>query len=413
MKRIDIIRPGSINAIIGPVGTLKRMLSHKAYFNERGFDLSVFTDDSVVHGAIRENPSDEAVRSTFNTRSLIWRIRHRIGNVLRALAKNWNIFAILLLEKQNRSCKKLVKYYLNQNRKADIVQFHSFMEAYYYLKYRQDSQAKVIMFLHTDGDPFKMTLIYYPRLAHSWYFKRYMRIHDWTVEHVDCVGFIAKIAQRNFLSLYPFLNENNTCVILNGIDDLNVTQKNIFQEIRSQVQPFRYRLCCTGTINIRKGHRLIIEALNKLPKEKLMTIHVDFLGEGAERPLLETLVNTYGLSANVTFHGIVPNVDVYKYLAASNIYILMSYNEGLPISIIEAMRAQLMIISTNVSGIPETVENGYNGFLLNPDADELAALLKRLDTIDIHQMGQNSRKRYEEEFTFNRMAKEFCDLYDK
>lgn len=48
---------------------------------------------------------------------------------------------------------------------------------------------------------------------------------------------------------------------------------------------------------------------------------------------------------------------MYKHLAQADIFVLLSENEGLPISIIEAMRAGLAIISTNVSGIPELVSN--------------------------------------------------------
>ena len=90
----------------------------------------------------------------------------------------------------------------------------------------------------------------------------------------------------------------------------------------------------------------------------------------------------------------------------------MSQNEGLPISIIEAMRAGMPIISTRISGIPELVKEEYNGFLLNPDSRELVELLKKLPLYDWEQMGINSRKRFEKEFTFSRMEKEFCDMFD-
>ena len=139
---------------------------------------------------------------------------------------------------------------------------------------------------------------------------------------------------------------------------------------------------------------------------------MDFVGDGGERPVLEGLVKKYGLVDNITFWGMIPNVEIYKYLAKNNIYILMSQNEGLPISIIEAMRAGLPIISTKVSGIPELVDVGYNGFLLNPDSKELAELLKKLYEYDWTQMGANSRKRFENEFTFERMEKDFCDMFD-
>lgn len=415
MKTVDIIRPGSINSIIGPVGTLKRMLKYRSFFEEKGYDLTVFTNDSILVGGIRQAPSDDEVRNTFKTDTIVWKVRHAVGSFIRAKARNWNIFAIYLLNKSDKSIRKLVDYYIGQNRHPNIVQFHSNIETYYYLKNRKERDAKTVMFLHTDGYPFKMLLQYYPRLEKSRYFKRYKEKYDWTVANVDQICFIARIGQCNFLEFYPNRSVSNTGVILNGINDFEEIQRKEIERLRSDsaTPSFKYRMCCTGTINNRKGHRFIIEALHKLPYDKLADFHVDFLGEGAERQALVDLVKSYGLEKHFTFYGIVPNVDVYKYLAKNNIYILMSKNEGLPISIIEAMRASMMIISTNVSGIPELVEEGYNGFLLNPDSDELAGLLQTLSNYDIEGMGQKSRIRYENEFTFDRMQQEFCQLYDK
>ena len=99
-------------------------------------------------------------------------------------------------------------------------------------------------------------------------------------------------------------------------------------------------------------------------------------------------------------------------MAEQNIYILMSQNEGLPISIIEAMRAGLPVISTKVAGIPEIVKEGYNGLLLQPSTEELVPILENLDKYDWKDMGNNSRKRFEDELTFDRMRKAFCDMFD-
>lgn len=414
MKKIDIIRPGSINSIIGPVGTLKRMLGDREYFENRGYDLTVFTDESLKNGGVKLPPTDNEVRSTFDNKTLKWKARHAIGSFIRNHARHFNPFAIYLMERAAKSEKQLVDYYLSQNRDADVVQFHSNQEAYFYLQSRKNAKAKTVMFLHTDGDPYKMLLQYYPKLKDTRYFKTYMEHFDWTVKNVDQICFIAKIGQKTFLTFYPERTLQDTSVIINGINDYTEEQRNIIADVKRNCKSqFKYRLCCTGTINNRKGHRFIIEALHKLPKKLVEQIHVDFLGDGAERQTLEDLTKAYGLSTNVTFHGIVPNVDVYKHLAENNIYILMSKNEGLPISIIEAMRASMMIISTKVSGIPELIDEGYNGYLLNPDTDELVSCLRKLDSMDIVNMGLHSRLKYEKEFTFERMEKEFCNMYDK
>ena len=87
MKQVDIIRPGSINAIIGPVGTLKRMLKNQEYFNSRGYQVTVFTNESIKIGPIQLPPP--AVHSAKTWKS---KLRQKIGSFLRVRAqKNYYI----------------------------------------------------------------------------------------------------------------------------------------------------------------------------------------------------------------------------------------------------------------------------------------------------------------------------------
>ncbi len=411
MKFVDIIRPGSINSIIGPVGTLKRILKNEDYFHSRGYDVTVFSQESIQVGPFKTPPTP--LTSSQKT-GVVSSFRRKVSSFLRMKAKTNRILAEWFINRSRKECEELVDYYLSLNRNPDVVEFHSDWECYYYLKKRRDKNAKTVMFLHSDGIPFKMELQYYPVLQGSSFIAKLKDELDFTVKNVDRIVFIARVGQKNFLERYPERTKEDTSVIINGIDDLTDAQKDEVSVIKAKAETseFTYRLCCSGTINTRKGHRIIIEALHKLPKDILIKTHVDFMGDGGERPVLESLVAKYGLENNVTFYGAVPNTEIYKYLAKNNIYILMSKNEGLPISIIEAMRAGLPIISTNVSGIPELIKTGHNGFLIEPSEDELVSLLEDLPKYDWGTMGENSLKRFENEFTFTRMENEFCDMFD-
>ena len=99
-------------------------------------------------------------------------------------------------------------------------------------------------------------------------------------------------------------------------------------------------------------------------------------------------------------------------LQRHGIFILMSSNEGLPISIIEAMRAGLPVITTNLAGMPEQVETGRNGVLIACKADALAELLGRMEEYDWEAMGQESRRRFEREFTFSLMLQQYCAMLE-
>ena len=408
MKQVDIIRPCSINAIIGPIGTLKRILKNREYFTERGYNVSLFVDESIS----LNRPVEISDVKVSNRKPGKKSVKGRIYSKLSMWGKHIYPIACFLMENERRVTRRLTDYYISQERRPDIVEFHSDAECYEYLKKRKEHSAKTVLFLHSDGIPFAMYLVYYPCLKDSRYYKKEWRKIEWTIENVDKIVFIAQKGQDNFLKLFPNIDPSKTFVMLNGIDDLTEPQMKEVEEVRNREFKFKYRLCCTGTINTRKGHRYIIEALHRISKNKLEEIHVDFFGEGAQRAELEELVQQYNLEDHVKFYGSVPNEKVYLHLAEENIYILMSQNEGLPISIIEAMRAGLPIISTKVAGIPEIVKDGYNGLLLQPSTDELVPILDNLDKYDWIDMGKKSRIRFENELTFERMRKDFCDMFD-
>ena len=105
-----------------------------------------------------------------------------------------------------------------------------------------------------------------------------------------------------------------------------------------------------------KGLSYLIEAVKDLP------VTLDIIGDGDYKP------DITGVS-NVNLLGYVKNA--YKLLPNYDIYVCSSVKEEAPFSILEAMRAGLPIISTNVGSIPEMVKDGYNGWLINPNRKEI------------------------------------------
>ena len=88
--------------------------------------------------------------------------------------------------------------------------------------------------------------------------------------------------------------------------------------------------------------------------------HLQLIGDGSLRPALEHFVEQNRLSNRVTFLG--NQLDVHSYLEKGHLFVLLSDWEGLPISIIEAMRVGLPIIATNVGGVKELIIDRDNGF---------------------------------------------------
>lgn len=92
-------------------------------------------------------------------------------------------------------------------------------------------------------------------------------------------------------------------------------------------------------------------------------------------------VEILGLSQHVDIPGWVEGDILQQYLAQADIFVLPSYDEGLPMSLLEAMAAELAVVTTPVGGIPDLIEDRANGFLVEPgDIDGLVARLITLLT---------------------------------
>ncbi|PXY02985.1 hypothetical protein DF185_02515 [Marinifilum breve] len=406
MEKIDVIRPGSLKATIGPAGTLKRIIKNREYFLSRKYDIKIYTNDDL--SPVAQNST--GIGGVQAKPSYLGKVTKKLKVSLRKNAKHSALLSKFYIKKSQLMVKRLVDYYFQQNSTPDKVVFHSTYECYLFLKRNTNKNVKTVCFYHSEGIPLKMEEIYYPKLKKSQLFKFILDVEDYVAKNVDKCMFISENGRENFLKYYPFVKKEKTGVILNGIDDFCEDEFSTIEVEKDINNGFKYRFCCAGTINTRKGHRIIIDALQRIDKDVLSKLHFTFLGDGPERVELQSEIDKYNLSKHIDFKGAVDNADVYKYLCKSNIYILMSYNEGLPISIIEAMRAGLPIISTKIAGIPELIND--NGVLLDPDVDQLVEVLNSIDKYDWKSMGEHSRTRFTNEFTFKRMSREYCDMLD-
>lgn len=407
MKKIDVIYAAYLKSQIGPSGTLRRINKYRDYFLSRGCDVTIFTPDCY------SSPTQQA-SNVINAKKSTLGLKATIRKKIKALVPHSFVLSALYIYRSYASTKNVCEYYFKQGRTPDVVVFHGDYECFRYIKRVKNPNVKKVVFLHSDGIPFKMDLIYYPKLKGTFMERWLMKVHSTVRDNVDKCVFIAKIGMDNFLNNNPDYPREKCFLLINGIDDLSDEEKNTVREIRNASHnEFKYNLVCTGTLLHRKGQDQVVEALSRIPKDKRKEIHVTFLGNGPLRAELDSMVEQNHLDNNISLLGGVPNTEVFKQLALANIYILMSINEGLPISIIEAMRCSLPVITTDNSGMPEIVRDHYNGLVLETgNVDKLVEVFMNMDQYDWDQYATNSRKRFEEELTFNRMRKEYCDMID-
>lgn len=402
MKQVDILTSLPMQSSIGPVQTIRRIVNSRDFFYERGYNITLFTRD-IGESAPYKPKTASIMKSP-------WK-RHLYEVVTQWMSKHTLYWPKKIEEHYFANSKKMLENYKKLNRKPDVVVFHLNHDCYLYLTQYRLEGVKVVYFEHDDGSG-DISWYGYPKAQGSYLQRDEENRIKYIMENLDVKACITRITEKNLLRRFPCL-EGKTCLVINGISDLTPEQLKESETIRKETKEPKYRFISTGSMGGRKGHREIIEALHAINSTLLKDIRVCFLGGGSERASLEKLVADYHLQDVVKFEGVVPNAEVYKYQAKSNISILISKTEGLPLALLEGMRNGLALLSTKVSGIPEIIDDGVNGVLINPDVNELTEVFNNLDKYDWDAMGKASRLKFEEYYNFPRMREDYLKMLNK
>ena len=162
------------------------------------------------------------------------------------------------------------------------------------------------------------------------------------------------------------------------------------------------KLIMTARFEPQKDHKTLIKSLSTL---RNLNWTLTLLGKGKLKKDIYNLCKKLKILDKVEFVGWTQNVS--DFLNKSDIFILVTNWEGFPRSILEAIRAGLPVVATDVGGISESVNNGKNGFLVPiSNSNYLTKCLENLiikpDLIE--EYGKKSRKIYLDNFKFEKMA---------
>ncbi|HCU79988.1 MAG: hypothetical protein CL789_04580 [Chloroflexi bacterium] len=215
------------------------------------------------------------------------------------------------------------------------------------------------------------------------------------------------------------ISSNKITVIHNGInlkeqlDDLSETdqiRKMLGLQKNSHIVGMVARLCPV------KGQREFILAAKSIrdvyPNTEFVVIGEDYEFEGKYRNNLEDLVQKLDLEEFVHFLGF--RSDVRYIMNCFEIFVLPSWIEGLPVTILEAMAVRKPVVATSVGGVPELVLDGETGILVSPrDVLGLSkAIESLLDEPDLaHQMGNKGYEYVHQEFSHEKMWSQIQQLY--
>ncbi|GJL81775.1 MAG: glycosyl transferase [marine bacterium B5-7] len=167
-------------------------------------------------------------------------------------------------------------------------------------------------------------------------------------------------------------------------------------------------LICVGRLCEQKNQLALVEILDLLPEYCQLIL----VGDGPHRQQIEQRIDELGLSGRVTIDT--DNTHPENLLQNADIYVSLSKWEGLPLSIIEALRAGLPVVATDVGGSSELVVNRKNGCLITRNSKEVVvkALTELVGDSDLREgMGRNSRSLYLREYTLDRFIRKTREMY--
>ena len=168
-----------------------------------------------------------------------------------------------------------------------------------------------------------------------------------------------------------------------------------------------------GKIGERKGIYDLLEVFKNVVKN-YPNAHL-YIGGDGDIDKLNDFINQKNINNNVTYIGWVSGEEKNKYLEECSYFCLPSYNEGMPMSVLEGMAYKNVTISTNVGGIPQVIKDEENGFLIKPgDKEKLFEdIMKAIENEDLrNKLSNNARKTIENKFDINKKIEDLIKIYD-
>ena len=293
--------------------------------------------------------------------------RGGIGGVLAVYAKHIRPFNYIATF---RPCKHKIAYVpyfalkyawfagtLLFDRNIEIVHIHGSADGSFVRKYLLFLMAKKL---------FRRKIVYHIHAGR--YIRFYQKSHPILkrcirqfVEGSDLVICLSEEWRRQFNQAFSNVNIR---VLGNVVEPFTGNQT---VTTRPEGQPLN--VLFLGLIGDNKGIFDILAMLGKHRAELAGKLRLTIGGNG-EVERLQQAIKYHGIESMVSFVGWVTGQQKQRLLCESDVYLLPSYSEGLPVSILEAMSAGLAILSTPVGGIPEIVTDGLNGYLVEPGDQE-------------------------------------------
>jgi glycosyltransferase involved in cell wall biosynthesis len=257
------------------------------------------------------------------------------------------------------------------------------------------------------------------------------------VKKADLILGCSQYITDNIRKTFPMLAER--ChTLYNGVDLAKFERSKDKKEKKLHHNSLLY----VSKVTPEKGLHVLIEALERIVKRDT-SIHLDVIGSFTPWPQsfiiwmsedrkvqqlarfynkkngnsylsqIRSKIDSSNIPKNITFHGKIPHEDIIKYYQAADLFVLPSFCEAFGMGFVEAMAAQVPVVGTKVGGIPEILENGKAGVLVESgNSKELAnAIIELLGNESLRQKMIAQGKERVEEFTWDNAVRNLEFLY--
>ena len=231
------------------------------------------------------------------------------------------------------------------------------------------------------------------------------------------VRTVSTFTKAFMAGLYPVESDGKIEVVHVGVNPTVYAE----EASRASKGGTRTRLLSVASLTGAKGFTFLVDAVARLVGEGA-DLECTIVGDGPMRDVIRARIEQHGLADRIRMTGALPQHEVARLIADCDIFVLPSviaYNgqmDGIPISLMEAMAAGRPVVASAISGIPELVQHGVSGVLVDATHPERIASSVRMLMEDPElraRMGAAGQARVREAFDVSRAAAELISHFDR
>ena len=250
-------------------------------------------------------------------------------------------------------------------------------------------------------------------------FNWFLRIfEEKMLERANKIIAVSHFTKRELLEYYK-VPEKKIRVIHNGVDVNKFKPAKDKRKIKEELgfKADDLAIVSVGRLYARKGLFTLIESMPAVVKRfKNAKFIISGKGQSDEMRKLINYADRIGVKDSIIFTGYYPDKKLPKLYQAADVFAFSTFYEHHPFAVLEALSTGLPVVTTRVGGIPETIESGKNGFLVEPFnpkqfADRILYLLEH--PAEASEMGSLARKTILERFDWRIVVKDVLKVYDE